>query len=111
MSDKDPGREQMLWHICQLRTMASMSLVCSLAVGALWIFAFSGMPWQVLLAASLASFQLSWVAALLGIWCLTRQLEGETSLLVDPKTTMALARYGLFLGVFLFVAFFLIDFR
>lgn len=112
MGGKNPGREQTLWHIRQLRTIAFMSLVCSLAVGALWIFAFLGMSWQVLLAASLAGFQLSWSAAVLGVRNLTRQLEGETSLLlVNPKTAMELARYGLFLGVLLFVAFFLIDFR
>lgn len=57
-----------------------MSLVCSLAVGALWIFTFLGMSWQVLLAASLADFQLSRSAAVLGSRNLTRQLEGEASL-------------------------------
>lgn len=109
--DKDPSREQTFWRICQLRTTATMSLVCFLAVAALWVFYFSELPWQALIASSLAGLLLSWSAAVLGIRRLTEQLEGEaTPRRPNPKMVMDLARYGFFLGVFGFVAFFLINY-
>lgn len=102
--------EQKMWWIGQLRAVGYVSASFFLALATLWIFEFSASPWQALLALSLSSFSVSWIATVPGVRTLLWRLAEEDAIPgPKPETAALLAKSGVFLGVFAFVAFFLIN--
>ncbi len=105
------SRDEEIWRIAAMRAVGSLSLVFFFAVVALWFFVFRGLAWQGLLSSSLGGFLGSWIAAVWGVEGATDCPRKRTAFPFRPEVAIGLARWGFFLGVFGFVAFFLIAYR
>jgi hypothetical protein len=104
------SKQKRVWCIVRVRLIGLVSLICFLVVLASWVFLFSEPAWKVFIVISLASLSFSWLASVLGYWLLIRHPEGEpTSRVSNPGTMASLAQYALFLGIFGFVVFFVVN--
>ena len=100
-----------VWHIAALRAVGSLALIFFFAMIVLWLFVFRGLPLQAVLSLSVGGFLGSWIAAAWGVEGATYCRRKKTSLHIGTEAALGLARCGFFLGIFSFVAFFLLAHR
>lgn len=108
---KDGQDREEVWRIATLRAIGSLGLVffCSVAVS--WFFVFRGSAWQSLLSLSFGGFLGSWIATLWGVRGVADRRRKRASFSAEADAATSLARCGIFVGVFGFVAFFLMAYR
>ncbi len=103
--------QEEMWRTAALRAMGSLGLVFFCSVAVLWFFVFRGSAWQALLSLSFGGFLGSWIAALWGVRGVADRRRKRATFSAGSDAATRLARCGIFIGMFGFVAFFLIAYR